>query len=82
MQLYYRAEEHELPENIYLIANAHWESHTFEIPALLDQNWFRFVDTTREAPQEIAELGKEERLPDEKHYLVGPRSVVVLIGKA
>jgi hypothetical protein len=32
-------------------------------------------------PHDIAEPGAEEVLTDQRRYVVGPRSVVVLIGK-
>ena len=70
------------PDDLYIMTNAFWEPLTFELPALLDQDWCRFVDTMREAPLDILETGHEERLGDQKTYTVGPRSVVVLIGKA
>jgi isoamylase len=82
MHLYYREPEDEALENIYLIANAHWESHTLELPALFDQTWHRFVDTTLDPPLEISEPDPNQRLADQKSYDVGPRSVVVLFGSS
>jgi glycogen operon protein len=80
MHLYYRQGEVLPPENVYLIANEHWEPHRFELPALLDQNWHRFLDTTLDSPLEISEIGAHQTLADQKTYQVGPRSVVVLVG--
>ena len=69
-------------ENLCIIANAYWEPLGFELPALLGHDWYRFVDTMRETPFDALEPGNEEHLVDQKSYNVGPRSVVVLIGKS
>ena len=82
MHLYQRGEEQQPPQNTYLIANAHWESHVFELPRLLDQKWHRFLDTTLEPPLEILEASAMKSLPDQSSYSVGPRSLVVLVGEA
>src|SRR5919108_195158 len=68
-------------EDIYFIANAHWEAHAFELPHLPERRWCRVVDTMQLPPHDIAEPGAEEVLADQRRYVVGPRSVVVLIGK-
>jgi glycogen operon protein len=68
-------------EDIYFIANAHWEEHTFELPRLSEHRWCRVIDTMQMPPHDIAEPGAEEVLTDQRRYVVGPRSVVVLIGK-
>jgi glycogen operon protein len=69
-------------DHIYLIANAHWEAHEFQLPALPSGGWHRFVDTSQPSPQDISEPGREEALPDQGRRAVGPRSVVVLVGRA
>ena len=68
-------------EDIYFIANAHWEAHAFELPHLPERRWCCVVDTTQAPPHDIAEPGVEDVLADQRRYVVGPRSVVVLIGK-
>jgi glycogen operon protein len=68
-------------EDIYFIANAHWEAHAFELPHLSERRWCRVVDTMQMPPHDIAEPGAEEVLADQRRYMVGPRSVVVLVGK-
>jgi isoamylase len=68
-------------DDIYVILNAHWEPHSFELPVLPgDLQWLRVVDTTLEPPRDIAEPGTEPRVVGHS-YLVGPRSVVVLVGR-
>jgi len=67
--------------HLFLITNAYWEPLTFELPRIGTQAWFRFVDTTVDAPQEITEPGHEVALPTQNTYETGPRSVVILVGK-
>jgi len=67
--------------HLFLIANAFWEPLTFELPRIEDQAWFRFVDTTLNAPQEITDPGEEMPLGRQDTYRSGPRSVVILVGK-
>jgi len=68
-------------EDIYFIANAHWEEHIFELPHLSERRWCRVIDTMQMPPHDIAEPGTEAVLTDQRRYVVGPRSVVVLMGK-
>ncbi|MDD2659274.1 MAG: glycogen debranching protein GlgX [Methylococcales bacterium] len=67
--------------DIYLIANAYWEALTFQIPNLNNKKWRRFIDTS--LPGEIAIIDNEnlQALDDQDHYMVGARTVVVLIGR-
>ena len=67
-------------QHIYIIANSYWEKLRFELPPLPGQRWCRCIDTSYEPPQDICEVGQEQRLADESSYLVGDRSVVVLVG--
>jgi isoamylase len=57
------------------------EEHTFELPHLSERRWRRVIDTMQMPPHDIAEPGAEEVLTDQQHYVVGPRSVVVLMSK-
>jgi glycogen operon protein len=68
-------------DRIYLIANADWEGHGFQLPPLPGHRWHRFVDTSQPPPRDISEPGLEEALPDQGHIAMGPRSVVVLVGR-
>jgi isoamylase len=68
--------------DLFLIANSHWESLTFELPApSVQTQWYRFIDTLRDPPDDICHAGAEPPLADLQHYEVGPRTVVVLVGK-
>lgn len=72
----------EQEEDIFLIANAHWESHLFELPWLgIRRRWCRVIDTFLESPFDITEEGTESNLRHQNFYKVGPRTVVVLISK-
>ena len=68
-------------EDIYFIANAHWEEHTFALPDLSERRWCRVIDTMQMLPHDIADPGAEAVLADQRCYVVVPRSVVVLIVK-
>ncbi len=69
-------------DDIFLIANAHWEPHEFELPPLgPEKSWRLSLDTAREPPQDIAEPGEEALLPRQDVYMVGSRTVVVLVGR-
>jgi glycogen operon protein len=69
-------------EDIYLAANAHDEAHDFELPPLPGgKQWRRFVDTLREPPEDAREPGAEPVVERQKSYRVGPRTVVVLVGR-
>jgi isoamylase len=68
-------------EHVYLISNAHWEAHEFELPVISGWRWVRVVDTNFDAPDDIAEPGQERPLSAPRHYMVGPRSTIVLMGQ-
>lgn len=69
-------------QHYYLISNAHWERHYFNLPSLEGQHWHRVIDTSLASPDDIAEPGKEQRLTPEEHYIVNARSTVLLMGLA
>jgi glycogen operon protein len=72
------------PEEIdlFLITNAHWDVHVFQVPQpLANKQWHGFIDTSRPAPADIAAPGKEPLLTEPRHYPAGPWSVVVLVAK-
>jgi len=66
--------------DVHVMLNMHWESLKFEIPTLSDRNWFKVVDTAQKSPLDILEPCQEVLIQD-NHYLVGDRSVVVLISQ-
>ncbi|MFI4943532.1 MAG: glycogen debranching enzyme GlgX, partial [Burkholderiales bacterium] len=69
-------------EAIYLAANAHWEGAAFELPRLPPGlSWRRFADTSLTPGEDALEPGAEAPLVSQRSYPVGPRSVVVLVGR-
>ncbi|MBF0537384.1 MAG: glycogen debranching protein GlgX [Nitrospirae bacterium] len=68
--------------DIYLIANAYWEELNFALPKpFTHRRWFRSVDTAQEHPFDITEIGNEVFMNEQSHYMVWPRSVVILVSK-
>lgn len=66
---------------VYVALNSHWEDHTFELPHLPDgTHWHVFANTGVGLPEDVWEPGIEPRVADQRHFCVGPRSVVVLVG--
>jgi isoamylase len=68
-------------EPIYLIANAHWEARTFELPKPRPGTaWRRFVDTSLPPGDDALEPGAEVTVAGGR-YDAFPRSVVVLVAR-
>ncbi len=63
-------------DDVYAMVNAYWEPLTFGLTE--PGPWSRVVDTSLPGPDDIREPGQEVPAPDGS-YVVGPRSVVVLI---
>ncbi len=68
-------------EQIYVIANAHWEAHRCALPPVCWGTWRRFIDTSRPAPTDIADPEGALQKIRQESYLAGPRSVVVLVAR-
>jgi glycogen operon protein len=67
---------------IYVAMNMHWEAHLFDLPGLPQgMQWHVFVNTIAIPPEDISEPGREPWLKDQQQFLVGSRSVVILVGK-
>ena len=72
----------EQDDYIYVGMNMHWQKHTFELPRLPDgRRWHRFMDTSLAPPREIVAPGQEAPLRDQEQVVLGPRSVVILVGR-
>jgi isoamylase len=72
----------EVDDYIYVGMNMHWESHMFELPKLPGSlQWHVFVNTSRLPPEDIYEPSAEVLLSDQCQFLVGARSVIILVGK-
>jgi glycogen operon protein len=68
-------------DDIYLMANAHWEAHEFALPALDRRRWCRFVDTALGGDEAIVEPDALSPVGDPDRYRVESRSVVVLVSE-
>ncbi|MCA9975993.1 MAG: hypothetical protein KC413_09600 [Anaerolineales bacterium] len=67
---------------IYVAMNMHWESHLFELPSLPgNRRWHVFANTSMPSPKDIMEPGEEVLLDEQVSFLVGARSVVILVGR-
>jgi glycogen operon protein len=64
--------------DLYVMVNAWQEPLTFEIQEGTASDWCRVIDTARPSPDDIRVLGDEVPI-DSMHYVVGARSVVVLV---
>jgi glycogen operon protein len=64
-------------DDLYVMINGHWESHTFQIQEGEATEWRRVVDTAKSSPNDIAEPGHEAKL-ESMNYEVRARSVVLL----
>jgi glycogen operon protein len=58
----------------------YWDAVEFQIPKIDGLNWYRSVDTGEASPNDISEP-EDMVLIKESTYLVGGRSVVVLVSK-
>jgi isoamylase len=73
----------ELPKEallVHFIFNAYWECLDFELPRISAEkqnSWRRWIDTFREAPEDIVPWQEATIIP-ESTYRAGPRSVIVL----
>ncbi|WP_273936406.1 hypothetical protein [Kutzneria chonburiensis] len=70
------------PEFVYVAANAHWEGHAVELPALPDgHRWHLFADTSAASPDDVSFPGREPLLDDDSSATVPGRASVVLVGR-
>jgi glycogen operon protein len=74
------AEDGDQMANVHCMFNMYWDAVEFEIPILEGLCWYRSVDTGQPTPNDISELSDMVRI-DTPTYLVGGRSVVVLVTK-
>lgn len=72
------AEDSDQTVNIHCMFNMFWDAVEFEIPKIDGLSWYRSVDTGQPTPFDISEPEDMIEIKDSK-YLVGGRSVVVLV---
>lgn len=67
---------------IYVGMNMHWDALNFQPPCLPEgMKWHIFSNTGMPAPEDVHKIGREPILADQNNILVGPRSVIVLVGR-
>jgi glycogen operon protein len=65
---------------VYVAANSHWEAHALELPAPpRGLTWHLFADTAAAPPEDAHEPGHEPALADQTRFVIGPRSVAILV---
>jgi len=70
-----------IDDYIYVAMNMYWEGLWFELPELpTGWHWRVFANTGMPSPQDICEPDFETRPGSQKQILVGPRSVLILVG--
>jgi glycogen operon protein len=68
--------------DLYVAANAWWDGLEFCLPELPQgRRWHVAVNTGVEAPNDIQPLGQEPVVADPQRFVVGGRSVVILVGR-
>jgi glycogen operon protein len=65
---------------IYVATCAYWENLEVELPAVENKRWYRVVDTSLPPGEDIVPEEQAFFLPD-AHYVVRPRSTIVLIAR-
>jgi isoamylase len=67
---------------IYVAMNMHWESLVFDPPGLPHGlRWHIFANTSMPSPDDICEPSAEVPQYDQQHFVLGSRSVAILVGK-
>jgi len=69
----------DLDDTIYVAMNMYWEALEFELPQVGVQ-WYSFANTGRPTPTDIYEPGYEPLLDDQRTFVLGPRSVAIMVG--
>ncbi|MBN2381562.1 glycogen debranching protein GlgX [bacterium] len=68
--------------SIYVALNMHWESCSFELPTPTQgKAWHVFANTGMMPPDDIWGVDNEKPLDNQNEIIVGPRSIIILIGK-
>jgi isoamylase len=72
----------QVDDYIYVAMNMYWESLGFDLPGLPESmQWHIFANTDMAPPEDIWDPGKEPVLGDQHHFLLGARSVAILVGR-
>jgi glycogen operon protein len=69
-------------DHVYVAMNMHWQALPFELPHLpAGRHWHVFANTSMPSPEDVHEPGQEPCLGEQGSFLVGERSVVVLVAR-
>ena len=67
---------------IYMAINMHWEMHVYELPIIPeDKKWYIFCNTSCEYGKDIFDEKIRIPIEDQRHIVVNPRSIIILLGK-
>lgn len=67
---------------IYVALNMYWGTLNFQLPALPEAlRWHVFANTGMSPLEDIHPVGREPVLENQDSFLLGPRSVAVLVGR-
>ena len=67
---------------VYVALNTYWDALPIELPGLPDGlAWHVAINTGAPDGQDSWELGAEPRLDDQGSFMMGGRSVVILVGR-
>jgi glycogen operon protein len=67
---------------LFIVFNADYRARSVRIPEPpCGKIWYRVVDTSLDAGEDIADPGRELPIDPPGHYLANPRSTVVLVGR-
>jgi len=69
-------------DRLFFILNGHYEPQWIRLPQLgADRGWHRAIDTSLPGGDDFLEAGQEVELDPADHYIVNPRSTVVLFAQ-
>ncbi len=69
-------------DDVYVAINMHWESAWFHPPTPhAGKRWHVAANTGMPSPQDIFPPGSEPALDDQSAVVLGPRSIIILLGK-
>jgi isoamylase len=69
-------------DTLYVAVNMYWEALPFELPAPPSGlSWHVFANTSVPSPADVWEPGTEPFLENQREFIVGARSVGILVGK-
>jgi isoamylase len=67
-------------DRLFFILNAHYESQWVTLPPPgPSRSWYRAIDTSLPSGADFAEPGMEIRIDPPDHYIINPRTTVVLL---